>query len=370
MRIAESQISMSSQHDFSVSSQKSENLTFFSNTGSMTLEKGVRLAEGALAGSNQDTITISEEAKELSAQAKTDSSVSSSSGEYEFALSEKDRQKVQLLETFLSQILGKKVKLHVGTDLRSSSQQDLSLAARLRSRTVSSVSSVTTVPSAGWGLSYDYSSTYQESESLSYSSQGTIRTSDGKEISFDLNMNLSRSYYTEQRVSLKLGDANKIDPLIINLDVPSAGLSNLKVDFDLNADGTKEQISFLAGGSGFLALDKNQDGTINDGKELFGPTKGDGFSELSDYDSDGNSWIDENDAIFDQLSVWTKDENGKDQLLSLAKAGVGAIYLGHQTTDFTYKDNSNEGLAELKSTGIYLKESGSVGTIQHIDYII
>ena len=41
---------------------------------------------------------------------------------------------------------------------------------------------------------------------------------------------------------------------------------------------------------------------------------GNGFSELAEYDSDGNGWIDENDEVYDQLKVWVKDENGKDKL--------------------------------------------------------
>ena len=52
------------------------------------------------------------------------------------------------------------------------------------------------------------------------------------------------------------------------------------------------------------------------------------FSELAEYDSDGNGWIDENDEVYDQLKVWVKDENGKDKLLSLKEANVGAICLG------------------------------------------
>lgn len=48
-------------------------------------------------------------------------------------------------------------------------------------------------------------------------------------------------------------------------------------------------------GGVFLALDKNGDSVINDGKELFGAATGQGFKELAIYDSDKNYWIDEND---------------------------------------------------------------------------
>ena len=47
--------------------------------------------------------------------------------------------------------------------------------------------------------------------------------------------------------------------------------------FDLNADGQAEQINFVAPGSGFLVFDRNQDGKVNNGSELFGPTTDNGF---------------------------------------------------------------------------------------------
>ena len=66
------------------------------------------------------------------------------------------------------------------------------------------------------------------------------------------------------------------------------------------------KISFVGSGSGLLALDKNGDGIINNGTELFGPNTQDGFSELSKYDSDGNGWIDENDSVYDNLRICGK----------------------------------------------------------------
>ena len=63
-------------------------------------------------------------------------------------------------------------------------------------------------------------------------------------------------------------------------------LSDQTFYFDLDADGKEEEISVL-NGSGYLALDKNGDGVINDGSELFGTKNGDGFADLARYDEDG-----------------------------------------------------------------------------------
>ena len=158
---------------------------------------------------------------------------------------------------------------------------------------------------------------------------------------------------------------------MINLDTNIASVSDQKFFFDLDADGKEEEISFAGKGSGFLALDKNGDGKINDGSELFGTKSGDGFKDLSAYDEDGNGWIDEHDSIFSQLKIWTKDEEGNDHLIDLKKADVGAIYLGNADTQFSLKNDANELNAEIKKTGIYLKEStGSVGTLNHVDLVV
>jgi len=108
---------------------------------------------------------------------------------------------------------------------------------------------------------------------------------------------------------------------------------------------------------------------LNDGSELFGPSTGCGFSELRKYDTDGNGWIDENDGIFDKLIVWSRDKDGKDILYTLRELGIGAIFLGDISTDFAFKNESNETLGVMRSTSFFIKQCGGVGvgTLSHID---
>ena len=204
---------------------------------------------------------------------------------------------------------------------------------------------------------------------MSFSSEGVIKTQDGKEIDFSVQLNMSREFASQQNISIRAGDV-KVDPLVINYDGNAPSLTNTKYSFDLDSDGNQEQISFTGEGSGFLALDKNSDGKINDGSELFGPQNGDGFSELAKYDSDKNGWIDENDPIFNNLKIWTKDSEGNDKLFAIGEKGIGAIYLGNVDTNFNMKNQNNDSQGEIQKTGIFVKENGSVGTIQHIDLAI
>jgi len=154
-----------------------------------------------------------------------------------------------------------------------------------------------------------------------------------------------------------------------NYDGTAPRLTDTKSSFDLDSDGHDDQISFVGPGSGFLALDLNSDGVIS-GRELLGPQSGNGFSNLSKYDDDGNQWIDENDDIFNRLRIWTKDADGNDILFALGQKGIGAIYLGNLNTLFSFKDQSNEEQARITQSGIFVKEDGSVGTMQQVDLVV
>ena len=182
---------------------------------------------------------------------------------------------------------------------------------------------------------------------------------------------MTRSYHEESSVSIRAGDARmKQDPLVLNFGGTATQLTSQRFKFDLNTDGKTEDINFVAGGSGFLALDRNGDGKINNGSELFGARSGNGFAELAALDTDHNGWIDENDAAYKQLRVWTRDNTGKDQLASLHEANVGALSLGRVDTPFALKDNSNALQGQIRSTGIFLQEDGKAGTMQQVDLTV
>ncbi len=207
-----------------------------------------------------------------------------------------------------------------------------------------------------------------ESEDTSFTAKGKAICADGREIEFGINVGMSRRFESLAENLLNAGDVHCIDPLVINLGGDVTSVSDQNFYFDLDGDGEKEYISSLTGDNGFLALDKNGDGMIGDGTELFGTKTGNGFKELAAYDSDGDGWIDEDDDIFDKLKVWVRDPAG-DRLLSLKDAGVGAINLMNADTEFSLKNESNKTNAVIRSTGMFLFEDGRAGTVQQIDLV-
>lgn len=206
---------------------------------------------------------------------------------------------------------------------------------------------------------------FEEQENTSFATNGTVTTADGRTIDFQMKVNMSRSF--QQVTQTNVTQIQKMcDPLVINLNQNIASLSDQTFYFDLEGDGEVEEVCMLKEGSGYLALDKNQDGIINDGTELFGTVSGDGFADLAKYDQDGNGWIDENDAVFDQLKIWVQSKEGG-ALYSLKEQGVGAIYLGNQSTDFGQRNLDGTMAGQIRSTGLFLYENGAVGSVQQID---
>ncbi|MBQ8823326.1 MAG: hypothetical protein IJZ82_11840 [Lachnospiraceae bacterium] len=211
---------------------------------------------------------------------------------------------------------------------------------------------------------------YHEEETTSFSTQGIVKTADGREISINVDVTMSRSFTEYVKEELKVQSYEKVyDPLVINFSGNTAKLTDQKFFFDIDMDGKQDEIARLGSGSGYLALDKNHDGVINDGSELFGPKSGDGFGDLSEYDEDGNGWIDEGDSIWQYLKIWCQNEDGTSTLYRLSDKNVGAICLQNTKTQYTLADQKNCELGYIRASGVFLFETGEVGTVQHLDLV-
>lgn len=274
-------------------------------------------------------------------------------------LSSKDKLKLKIAQIILERLTGKKVKfalLEKEISIEPQETPDIPHHA------------VKSGQLQGWGFAYESKRVYSEEERLKFNAEALVKTSDGRQINVSVQLSVNRSFYQENSFEIRAGDALK-DPLIINFD-GQLDFSNQSYSFDLNLDGAADNIKMPDSGSGFVALDLNQNGKIDSGRELFGPKTGNGFEELKVYDSDKNNWIDEADPIFGKLRIWALNEEGEYVLFSLKEKGIGAIFLGSTVTPFTYTEMNNSAIALLKRSGIYLKENGDAGTVQQVDFLV
>lgn len=278
-------------------------------------------------------------------------------------LTPEDQLRISLIQSLFRSFTGKEIEFSI-TDLRVPKQAS---AETLPSQPVTAAMQPLEAPTQA-SLDYQVSETFYQHEQTTFKAFGQVTSADGRQIQIDISLNMSRELLQHREFSLQLGAALK-DPLVISFDGKAAELSQQRFEFDLTLDGQQDLIPKLAGNAAFLALDRNGDGRINDGSELFGAATGDGFAELAQYDQDGNDWIDENDAIFERLQLWLKPGEGdSQQLISLKQAGIGAIYLGNADTPFSLNSSlGEERLGVIRSSGIYISEQGKAGFIQHVD---
>ncbi|MCX7966467.1 MAG: hypothetical protein N2596_07575 [Syntrophorhabdaceae bacterium] len=215
-------------------------------------------------------------------------------------------------------------------------------------------------------INIDFSERHEE-EHVNISASGSIKTKEGGIYDFNLSVSFDRFLY-EAGVSINRQVQGK-DPMVINITGVFKGLTEKTIDFDIDADGTLDKIRFVREGSGLLVMDKNNDGKINDGREVIGAVSGNALAELKTYDEDGNGWIDESDSIFASLSLWERDSCNKDSITSIKDKGIGAICLTTVDTPFQLKD-INTTYGEILKTGIFLFEDGKTSTFHRINLMI
>ncbi len=365
MKIAGSSIAMASDRAYVEKYEKSETLKAWVGDKRPDFEGNGRLLEPA----PKPKVDILDLSTKTPVVAKGGSVNGAESVELS-GLDEKDELKIRLIEAMFEILTGKKIKIGI-LKMPKECVEGACPAGPPQPAAAQGTQAAAEVPQQkGWGVEYDSHEAYSESETVAFEAKGIVKTTDGKDIEIAVKLNMSREFAETNDVRFRAGDAKKVDPLVINYGGTSAGLTATKFEFDLDANGTSEKVSFVKAGSGFLALDKDVDGKLDDGSELFGPRSGDGFAELSAYDEDGNSWIDENDSIFDELRIWAKDDQGKDLIYTLKEKDVGAIYLGRVASQFSIKDTANTLQGSVNSTGVYLGEKGQAGTVQQIDLAV
>ncbi|OHX11480.1 hypothetical protein BI347_17585 [Chromobacterium sphagni] len=208
---------------------------------------------------------------------------------------------------------------------------------------------------------------YQQTQQLGFAASGQITTQDGRQFQFSLNVSM-QSHYQYHSDSSSQSGGHPTDPLMVSLGGDAGSFSGATVSFDLQNNGQMINLPFSSDG-GWLVLDKNGNGQIDNGSELFGPQSGDGFADLAKLDSNHDGVIDESDPAYAQLKIWTGRVDGKEQLETLQQAHIGAILLPSVSTPLTIRssDASATPQAQMERSGVFLQDDGQAGMISQVD---
>lgn len=220
-----------------------------------------------------------------------------------------------------------------------------------------------------WRIKYERNELIFEKESTSLNTKGKIKTLDGKQIDFALQMKMEFSNLQINNQSLVISKQRK-DPLVINFDGNSDLLDFQTFEFDLENNGMLSNIPFLKSGKGYLAIDNNKDSKVNNGSELIGAISGDAFTELKAMDDDNNNWLDEKDKNYNNLRTWEINQNGFNRLTPLKQRGVEAIYLGNVTTRFYERNIQNEKIAQITKSSIFVNNNHQVLPTHQLDFFL
>jgi Ca2+-binding RTX toxin-like protein len=159
----------------------------------------------------------------------------------------------------------------------------------------------------------------------------------------------------------------------IVFDLVGAGLDNAfgasKVAFDIQGDGTREQVGWLNSGFAFLALDRDGDGRIGSGLEIsFTQDKAGARTDLEGlaaFDSNGDGLVSAADLRFGEFLLW-EDANADGasqagELRTLTQAGIASISLAATATGRTFANT--DGNVILNSAGFAFADgrTGAIG---------
>ena len=164
------------------------------------------------------------------------------------------------------------------------------------------------------------------------------------------------------------------DPLIIDLGETGIELRSLEhgVNFDLDNNGFAEKTAWIGTEDGFLALDRNGNGSIDNGGELFGhqvilkdgSKSESGFEALAELDDNGDGIIDNKDSAFANLRVWIDaNHNGKsdsNELKTLNETGIISISLEHSEVSIVDEET---GARIAESASVTINKNGAVSTV-------
>ncbi|MGN0375768.1 MAG: hypothetical protein ACI4EN_09750 [Butyrivibrio sp.] len=181
---------------------------------------------------------------------------------------------------------------------------------------------------------------------------------DGIITSEEISLNVEKVTASEK------SEQQVIDPIVLDLNKNGKYTTDTEngTYFDYAGDGFAEKTAWAENGDGLLVYDRNGNGIVDNGSELFGDktvlldgsVASNGFEALSELDTNGDGIINKEDEKFDHLRVWIDANNDgisqEDELFSLSDLKIIGLNLGSTVTN---EKDENGNVVARKSTIIF-----------------
>lgn len=188
------------------------------------------------------------------------------------------------------------------------------------------------------------------------------QSGEGAKLSFQ-SIQLEFEFEYVEVMTIEEQNVQSSDPIVLDLDGNGISLTSHAdgAMFDITGRGESVKTAFVRGGDAFLAWDRNGNGRIDDGRELFGDQWGacNGFEELAKLDDNGDGIISAADKAFGQLLLFRDNGNGRSEpgeLISLGEAGIAELHLG-----YVHVSMHASGGNRITQISSYRRTDGSMG---------
>lgn len=163
---------------------------------------------------------------------------------------------------------------------------------------------------------------------------------------------------------------NQQDPIVFDLDGDGIELTDVAngVQFDITGKGTPVQTAWVRGGDALLARDRNGNGKIDSGLELFGDQRGaaNGFEELRKLDNNNDGFIGPEDEHYKDLVLWQDNGDGistKEEMFTLPSSGIERIALNYKDVNITADGNNT-----MTQKSFFIRQDNTVGRVADIKF--
>ena len=210
---------------------------------------------------------------------------------------------------------------------------------------------------------------FPNTNNININTSNTLSAQQNSSFQFQFQMEFRFEMSIEIQMGVQRLDQQQ-DPIVFDLDGDGIELTDVNngVRFDITGKGQTVQTAWVRGGDALLAWDRNGNGTIDSGLELFGDQRGasNGFEELRKLDTNSDGFIGPEDNKFTELVLWRDNGDGissKEEMFTLPQLGIERIALNYKNINISADGNNT-----ITQKSFFIRSDNTVGRIADVKF--